>query len=170
MELVVEETVVRAEEGFREFVERHYEPLLRAFYLLSGTPEEAEDLAQEAFCRALERWEAVRGMANPAGYLYRIGVNAHRSVLRRLATASKYPVRPVVPADPIVRADERDAIRRALAKLPRGQRVALVLVDWLGLTSEEAGLALGVAPGTVRVRVSRARRSLREGGEAQADG
>lgn len=163
MEVVAEGTVVRAELGFREFVELQYEPLLQAFYLLTGKQDEAEDLAQEAFCRALERWETVRDMRNPVGYLYRIGVNRHRSVLRRFAKAAKYAVGPGPAEDPIARVDERDAIRRALAALPRGQREALVLVDWLGFSSEEAGRTLGVAPGNVRVRVSRARRALRQG-------
>jgi RNA polymerase sigma-70 factor (ECF subfamily) len=170
MELVAEETAVGSESVFEEFVEHHYQPLWRAFYLLTGNPEEAEDLAQEVFCRAFERWERVRDMRNPVGYLYRIGVNAHRSILRRLATAAKHAIRPGIPEDSIAEADERDAVRRALADLPRGQREALVLMDWLGLSSEEAGRALGVAPGTIRVRVSRARRVLRDRGEAHADG
>lgn len=170
MELVTEETAVGSGEGFEDFVQSHYEPLWRAFYLLTGNHEEAEDLAQEAFCRAFERWDRVRDMRNSVGYLYRIGVNAHRSVLRRLSMAVKHSIRPGTPDDSIARVDERDAVRRLLAELPRGQREALVLVDWLGLTSEEAGQALGVAPGTIRVRVTRARRMLRERGEAAADG
>jgi RNA polymerase sigma-70 factor (ECF subfamily) len=109
-------------------------------------------------------------MSNPVGYLYRIGVNAHRSVLRRLATAAKHNIRPGIPDDSIPQADERDAVRRLLAQLPRGQREALVLVDWLGLSSEEAGQALGVNPGTIRVRVARARQTLRERGEAEVHG
>ncbi|MGH2723079.1 MAG: RNA polymerase sigma factor [Actinomycetota bacterium] len=170
MNLVAEEAAGRVEDGFREFVEDRYGSLWRAFYLLTGSREEADDLAQEAFCRAFERWERVRGMENPAGYLYRIGLNLHRSVLRRLATVARHAFRSGPPEDLIEGVDRRDAIRRALVALPVRQREALVLVDWLGLSSEEAGRVLGVAPGTVRVRVSRARQALRERGEDEIDG
>jgi RNA polymerase sigma factor (sigma-70 family) len=65
-------------------------------------------------------------------------------------------------ADPAAASSERDAIRRALAALPDGQREAVVLVEWLGMTDGEAGEVLGVSPGAVRVRLSRARAALRE--------
>jgi RNA polymerase sigma-70 factor, ECF subfamily len=55
----------------------------------------------------------------------------------------------------------RDAIARALAGLPRGQRAALILVEWLGLDDRTAGQALGIEPVSVRVRVSRAKAVLR---------
>jgi RNA polymerase sigma factor (sigma-70 family) len=169
MGLVAEEAPV-AEKGFEEFVESNYAVLWRAFYLLSCSREEAEDLAQEAFCRAFERWERVRQMENPVGYLYTIGANLHRSFLRRLSTAARHALRAVPAGDPITEVEERDAVRRVLAQLPRGQREALVLVDWLGLTSDEAGRVLGVNPGAIRVRVSRGRRMLRERGETLTDG
>ena len=53
-------------------------------------------------------------------------------------------------------------VRRALAQLPRGQRDALILVEWLGLESEEAGRVLGIDPSSVRGRLYRGRASLRE--------
>jgi len=56
----------------------------------------------------------------------------------------------------------RDRILRALAALPEGERDALVLVSYLGLTGEEAGEALGIKPASVRSRVHRARTSLLE--------
>jgi RNA polymerase sigma-70 factor (ECF subfamily) len=57
--------------------------------------------------------------------------------------------------------DDRDMLRRALATLPERQREALVLIEWLGMTDQQAGKILGIKPGTVRVNTSRARRSLR---------
>jgi DNA-directed RNA polymerase specialized sigma24 family protein len=44
---------------------------VRALVIVSGAEAEAEDLAQEAFARALERWERVRVMESPVGYVYR---------------------------------------------------------------------------------------------------
>jgi DNA-directed RNA polymerase specialized sigma24 family protein len=48
-----------------------------------------------------------------------------------------------------------------LAALPSGQREALVLVEWLGMSTEDAGAVLGIEPVSVRVRVSRAKTALR---------
>ena len=56
---------------------------------------------------------------------------------------------------------DRDAIGRALSVLSRGQREAVVMVEWLGMTDDEAGALLGISPVTVRVRIHRARAVLR---------
>jgi RNA polymerase sigma factor (sigma-70 family) len=148
-------------ESFESFFEDEYTNLLRAMYLVAGKRHEAEELAQEAFVRAYERWELVRGADNPQGYLYRIGLNLYRSKLRRAARAARKAIRPPVEPDPFGAADDRDAIGRALATLSRGQREAVVMVEWLGMTDDEAGAALGISPITVRVRIHRARGTLR---------
>lgn len=146
--------------GFADFFRAEYETLLRAIYLISGSRDEAEELAQDALVKACERWDRVREMENPAGYLYRAAVNKRRSVARRLRLAAQraFSLRP---PDVIAQSDDRDQIRRALALLPEGQREAIVLVEWLGLTDAEAGRVLGVSAGAVRVRISRAKASLR---------
>jgi len=99
-------------------------------------------------------------MDNPAGYLYRTAVNTRRSVARRLRFAAQRALS-LRPPDVIAQSDDRDQIRRALATLPATQREAIVLVEWLGLTDAEAGRVLGVSAGAVRVRISRAKTSLR---------
>jgi RNA polymerase sigma factor (sigma-70 family) len=148
-------------ESFESFFKDEYTNLFRAMYLVAGKRHEAEELAQDAFVRAYERWELVRNADNPQGYLYRIGLNLYRSKLRRAARAAKKAIRPPVEPDPFGAADERDAIGRALAALPKGQREAVVMVEWLGMTDDEAGEALGVSPITVRVRIHRARGTLK---------
>ena len=153
-------------EDFEEFFAATYEPVLRALFLVTGSIPEAEDVAQEAFVRLCERWDSVRQRSNPAGYAYRTALNVYRSRLRRLRVAARRVIRPIAP-DPLAASEDRDELRRALEKIPRGQREALVLVEWLGMRDEEAGEVLGVAPVTIRVRISRARHALREmsGGE-----
>ena len=152
---------VEAEEvGFADFFRGEYETLLRAMYLLSGNRFEAEELAQGAFVKAWERWDRVQGMENPSGYLYRTAVNARRSALRRVGITARRAFS-LQQSDPISESDDRDRIRRALATLPANQREALVLVEWLGYSDAEAGQVLGTTPGAVRVRISRARASLR---------
>jgi RNA polymerase sigma-70 factor (sigma-E family) len=148
---------------FEGFFHQHHEPLLRVLYLATGDRHEAEDLAQEAFVRMFERWDRVRRLEDPRGYLYRAALNLRRSRIRRLAVAGKRLVggRPETTADPADVAGERDELRRALATLPDGQREALVLCEWLEMTDAEAGGVLGISTGAVRVRVSRARANLR---------
>lgn len=145
---------------FADFFRAEYQTLLRAMYLISGSRDEAEELAQGAFVKALERWDRVREMDNPAGYLYRTAVNTRRSLARRLRFTARRALSSR-PPDVIGQSDDRDQIRRALATLPATQREAIVLVAWLGLTDAEAGRVLGVSAGAVRVRISRAKASLR---------
>jgi RNA polymerase sigma factor (sigma-70 family) len=147
--------------SFEAFFESQQSNLLRAMYLICGNRHEAEELAQDAFVRAYERWHLVSRADNPAGYLYRIGLNLYRSKLRRAARAARKVVKPPPEADPFGAADDRDAIGRALAALTKGQREAVVMVEWLGMTDDEAGQALGISPVTVRVRIHRARGTLR---------
>jgi RNA polymerase sigma-70 factor (sigma-E family) len=152
--------------SFEEFFEETYERLLRALFLVTGDPHEAEDVAQEAFVRVFERWETVRDHPNPGGYLFRTALNLYRSRIRRLRVAARR-VLTSSPPDELAAAEDRDLLSRAMARLTRGQREAVVLVECLGLSDKEAAEVLGVAPVTVRVRLSRARDALRAemGGE-----
>jgi RNA polymerase sigma-70 factor (ECF subfamily) len=146
--------------GFTDFFRAEYETLLRAMFLLTGDRYEAEELAQDAFVKAYERWDRVGAMDNPTGYLYRTAANAHKSALRRIRNSARRALTSDT-SDPISESDDRDRLRRALAALPANQREAVVLVDWLGLSDVEAGYVLRISPGAVRVRISRARTSLR---------
>ena len=145
---------------FATFFDDAYETLLRAMYLLTGDRCEAEELAQDTLVKACERWDRVRMMENPIGYLYRTAVNAHRSRMRRVSLAARRALS-IQRSDPLSESDDRDQIRRALATLSATQREAVVLVEWLGMTDVEAGQALGISPVAIRVRLSRARTSLR---------
>ena len=100
------------------------------------------------------------GLASPAGYVYRTAVNLHRNRLRRLAREVRARRVPAQPADPADEASDLDDLRRALASLPAGQREAFVLVEWFGLSAAEAADVLRIKPGSVRVRLSRARTTL----------
>jgi RNA polymerase sigma-70 factor, ECF subfamily len=146
---------------FGDFFAKRYERLVRACLLLTGRATEGEDLAQEAMARVLERWDRVSKMDDPEGYLYRTALNVHRKALRRLAVAAR---RQVVrdPSDDPDATDRRLDLLRAIRSLPRAQREALVLVEWLGYSAEEAGRFLGIEPASVRGRLHRAREGLRQ--------
>jgi RNA polymerase sigma-70 factor, ECF subfamily len=154
--------VPRLEREFSVFFESEHLQLGRALYLLTGDSGEAEDLAQEALVRVYERWDRVRTMDSPTGYLYRTALNLNRSRLRRLAVRARRLTRVLPEPDPAKAVEQRDEVARALASLPDGQREALILVEWLGMETEEAGRVLRIEPVSVRVRLSRARAALRE--------
>ena len=148
--------------AFEEFFLAQHERLFQALYLLTGDRYEADDLAQESLLRAYERWDRVGAMDSPDGYLFRTALNLHRSRLRSLLVRARR-VFAAVPAEdlsgPVAASHD---VREALAKLPRGQREALILVEWLGLGSEEAGRVLGIDASSVRGRLHRGRASLRD--------
>jgi DNA-directed RNA polymerase specialized sigma24 family protein len=82
--------------SFEEFFEASYASVARALILLVGDETEAEELAEEAFVRAWERWARIRTMASPAGFVYRTALNLNRSRLRRLALARRRAVRSTI--------------------------------------------------------------------------
>jgi len=147
---------------FADFFLAEHERLFQALYLLTGDRYEADDLAQEALLRAYERWDRVVGMDSPAGYVYRTALNLHRSRLRSLVVRARRVFADVPAEDFSGSVSASHDIRLALARIPRGQREALILVEWLGLGSEEAGRVLGIDASSVRGRIHRGRASLRD--------
>ena len=146
---------------FAAFFGAEYERLFQSLYLLCGNKADAEDLAQETMARAFERWDRVMAAETPTGYIFQIGFNLHRSMLRRARRALTGGSRVAVKAEPNL-GQTRLEVLEALSSLPAAQRQALVLVEWLGFSAEEAGHILRIAPSSVRGRLHRARGSLRE--------
>jgi RNA polymerase sigma factor (sigma-70 family) len=150
-------------EGFYLANERR---LFRALYVLTGSRDEAEDLAQHAFLRVWERWDRVSGLDDPTGYLFRTAFNAHHSATRRAVRAARRVVDVVTHATPAPQpepadlAADRDHVARALAQLSPRQREALVLTQLLDCDASHAARIMRIRPATVRVLVSQARAAL----------
>jgi RNA polymerase sigma-70 factor (ECF subfamily) len=147
---------------FEAFFIEHHEQLFRALWLVTRNRHEAEEVMQDAFVRLLERWPSVQAAGNPEGYLYRTAMNVFRSRLRRAAVAVRRALGQLPADDQMAQVEARDSVVRALAPLPTRQRAAVVLMDVLGLSSEQAGAALGIQAVTVRVLAARGRATLRE--------
>lgn len=150
--------------SFDAFYLSLFAPLFRSMLMLSGNPAEAEDVAHEAFVRVFERWESVSRMEAPDAYLFRTALNLERNRMRRVLRRARRVVQ-----DRDVQEDfSQDAIDRAdlfrlIRQLSREQREAVILVDILDLTSEEAGRLASVRPDALRARLHRARAALRRG-------
>lgn len=146
---------------FEVFFDREKARLLQALWLVTRNRFEAEELAQGAFLSLYERWDRVRTMDDPTGYLYRTAMNAFRSWHRRSALAAKRTIGLTRSDDAIARIEGQDVVVRALAPLTARQRAAVVLIDLLGYSSEEAGRMLGIRASTVRTHAERAHRELK---------
>lgn len=146
---------------FEEFFEAEYTHLCEALYLLTGDPFEAEDVAQEAMTRVLERWERIRLMDSPTGYVYRTAMNLNRHRIRRIAVRARRVFDAEPSRDHSSTVGDQQDVRRALAEISPREREALVLVDWLQMTAVEAATVLGIKASSVRVRLHRGRANLR---------
>ena len=149
-------------EGFEGFVSSNHARLYGALCLLTRDRYEAEDIAQEAFVRILERWEDVRGVADPTGYLFRTAMNVFRKRYRRAALAVRRAVLVARRDEGFDAIEDREIVVAAMARLPVDQRAALVVTSLLGYSSEEAAEILGTKPSTVRARATRGRAALRD--------
>ncbi len=150
-------------------------PHLRAFARsLCNNATQADDLAQEAMLKAWNARASFEAGTNMKAWAFTILRNLFYSEKRR--SWRSQPLDPEVAEATIVSHDtthdnlELLALRNALAKLPVDQREALILVGAGGLSYEEAAEIAGVAVGTVKSRVSRARKSLVELVEENAAG
>jgi RNA polymerase sigma-70 factor (sigma-E family) len=148
-------------EGFEEFVAVRSGRLLRTAYLLTHDWARAEDLLQTALARAWLAWGRIR--THPDPYVRKIMVNTYASWWRRRWT-SEAPTDRVpdqIAADGYLAVDERDALWRALRRLPKRQRAVIVLRYFEDLSEVEIAETLGCAVGTVKSQASKALAKLR---------
>jgi RNA polymerase sigma-70 factor (ECF subfamily) len=149
-----------AQGTFESFFAAQSDRLFGAMCVVTRDPGEAEELTQEAFVRVWERWERVRTLDDPVGYLYRTAMNCFRMALRRQAVRRRLGIERATP-DPFDAVESRATLDRALGGLSPRQRAAVVLTELLGFPSDEAGRLLGVKPVTVRVLASQAQAAMR---------
>lgn len=155
------EAVVDKATSFEPFFAAEWDRLFGALLLLTGSKEEAEDVAQGAFLKMLERWEELTEVEDFRGYLYRTALNGYRSLYRRTKLAAKRALAPGrAGADPFEQVAERESAVRLLLALPPRQREAVVLTGIQGFDYQEAGELLGVKESTVRSLVAQARARL----------
>ena len=165
------ELIQRAQQGddeafgalYRAHVGRVHALCLR----MAGDAQAAGELTQDVFVRAWEALPSFRGESAFSSWLHRLAVNVflggRRSTGRRerrvLTTAEPDALeRPVETTVPGTRLD----LERAIAKLPQGARLVFVLHDVEGYQHGEIARMAGIAEGTSKAQLFRARRLLRE--------
>lgn len=144
---------------FDDFYAANYSKLTLQLYAYLGDQHEAQDLVQEAFCRAYSRWEEVGGYEEPLAWIRRVAWNLATSRFRRQKTALNF-LRKQREEHAEGPSPDRVALTRALSTIPDHHRRAVVL-HYLGqLSVAEIALQEGVAEGTVKSWLSRGRAAL----------
>jgi RNA polymerase sigma factor (sigma-70 family) len=136
------------------------EPGLRRALIAAFGPEAGRDDAAEALAWAWQHWDDVRVMANPGGYLFRMGRNSARRRLRREARGRELESAQggsAATAEPT----GEPGLTAALAALSERQRTAVLLVHGYGYTLVAAAAAMGCSPSTVRNHLARGLSRLR---------
>jgi RNA polymerase sigma-70 factor (ECF subfamily) len=139
--------------------------LVGSLVLFCGDRAVAEELAQEALARALERWDRVARMDAPEAWVYRTAFNLARTHGKRRAAERRAQHRlAMVPHPALPDTTTAVAVRDAVRALPDRQREAVIARFYAGLPVADAAVALGCAPGTVKALVHQAVARLRASG------
>ncbi len=154
-------------DAFETIYHQHAARIYTLACRIAGSVEDGEDLLQEIFLQAHRKMGSFKGESSLGTWLYRLAMNHCLDFVRsRRAKMGKITdtldadgaVEPVAPRDtPVARLD----LERALAALPDGCREAFVLHDVEGFDHKEVGELLGIAEGTSKSQVFKARGKLR---------
>lgn len=160
--------------AFNQLVVRHQDLVFSVTLRLVSNYATAEDITQEAFISAFRSIGRLRG-DNFRAWILRIARNAAYDAMRRTRRRPEESIEEQVvtlgetlasgeesPEDHALRQDLARAIGRGLDELPRDQRMAIVMVDVEGLSYDETASATDVSIGTVKSRLNRGRRKMRE--------
>jgi RNA polymerase sigma-70 factor, ECF subfamily len=165
--------------AFRELVRRYGDGVLGYLCHMTGNRDQAEDLFQETFKRVHEKAHTFRGNGFK-NWLFtiatRVTIDGVRRRKRQVAIslnpgndgeeANESPLAAVAdenaanPADELLRQEQKEQVRRAIASLPTGQRAALLLAYYQQLSYREVAQALGCSVGAVKTQMSRALATL----------
>ena len=175
---LIQRCAARDEDACAELVAEHQRMVYQLSLNLLGDHNEALDLSQEVFLRVFRTIHGFRGQSALRTWIYRIVVNQARNRQRwwrrryrsqqvsldaHLRDFGDFPEQTdgASPDRMLGRKELAERIRTALEQLPFDQRSAIVLREIDGLSYEEIGFSLGVAVGTVKSRLARAREALR---------
>lgn len=134
---------------------------VRAALVAAYGPDVGIDAAAEAMAYGWENWDRLEAMSNPAGYLFRVGQTAARSLRRPHGLLPEPPAHEMPHIEP--------ALVPALNQLSEHQRICVVLVHGFGWSQVEVAELLDIAPPTVRTHLSRALARLKTSLEVAHD-
>lgn len=166
---------MQSTERFEQIALPHLDSVYRAAVAVCRRSDEAEDLTQTTFVKALERFDTLAPGTNCKAWLFQIMRNTwidrlrHKRVAGNVVPIEEDLVATPPQAGPTVWSDAKDLLENfsdeqvidALRRLPDEQRLTLFLVDVEQLDQQEVAEITGVAVGTVKSRTSRARNQIK---------
>lgn len=153
------ETARPGTDDFEAFYRANVDRIYRALAVTLRRDDLAHEAVDEAMARAYARWPVVSRLENPAGWVFRVGLNWATSWWRKVRR-ERPPGADTAEFDPEP-PETLLAARDALALLPAPQRAVIVCRVLLDLSTAETAVALDVSEGTVKSRLSRGLASLR---------
>jgi RNA polymerase sigma-70 factor (ECF subfamily) len=157
-----------ADRDFDDFYATNYGRLVVQLYAVTGNLPDAEDAVQEAFARASVHWGRVRAYELPEAWVRRVALNVAFTGLRRARRVMEVLIRAAPPPAPPLPGATLELVE-ALGRLALPFRQVLVLHYLADLPVERVAGELGIAVGTAKSRLARARdalaRQLVDGGE-----
>ena len=152
--------------AFNAIVERHKKRIYFFALKLSQDHQEAEDISQETFIRAYNKLHALKNESSFIPWLYKIAGNYYRSIIRRpklkVVTDIDLSCLSVEEEEKVEDDETKKAMKRAIASLPKKQKIALVLRCFEGLSYAEISQAMNVSVSSAKAHVSYARNKLRD--------
>ena len=144
---------------FEDFYSVHFHALTLQLYAYTGDLGDAQDLAQEAFCRAFSRWERLSSYDDPVAWVRRVAWNLATSRWRRNRVAAVF-ARAQREQHIEGPSPDRVVLVRALGVLPANQRRVFVLHYVADMSIVDIAAQEGIAEGTVKSTLHRARAAL----------
>ncbi len=169
---LVREALAGQSRAFGVLVTRYMRPGYLVALSVTGSPEDAEDVSQEAFLVALKRLEDCREPEKFGGWYLTIVRNRAKNLLRRERLRRAEELTPEIspgsggPAEDLKRLEIREQLERGLEGLSEVRREVLLLHDLEGWKHREIAERLGIPDGTVRSHLHFARKHLRDRLEA----
>lgn len=162
--------------AFGELVSRYQNRLYGALVHMTGSAEDAKDVAQEAFVLAFQKLATFRGDSQFYSWLFRIAMNASVNFRRknrslgasieatkeRIGLEPTDPRRDTLPGQPMEQLEQQRIVREALSQMTEEFRIPLVMAEMEEMKYEEIADLLKCPIGTVRSRIHRGRAELRE--------
>jgi RNA polymerase sigma-70 factor (ECF subfamily) len=158
---------VAALERQNRFVADNLRRIFVQIYRMVGNVDDAQDLTQEVFIKALQRQEQIKEETKAAHWLSRIATNTAIDFLRRHGRVSFCEIDAAPesggesPEDILLRSEHRDYLQDGLRLLTPRERAALLLRDVEGLPADEVALRLDCSKATVRSHIANARTKFR---------
>jgi len=161
--------------AFEHFVEHFRSKIFHFSWLMCGSPEDAEEVAQETLLKVFESFDQLREPERVRAWVFRIARNvclmqrrksvfapSHEVPIDELPPADQLPDGAIAPEGSLLHSELRAVIDRVIVELPPAYRAVVLLRDLEELTTDETAQILGLSTDVVKARLHRGRAAMRQ--------